>query len=123
MKVICSSMLALVGPSVLALTLPSSLAPSAMPFEVALKYPMPISLGTSTTLIFLPLRLGGLVGEPPSYGFADALAGVASQASGLVGRSSPPVQPAAMAGLIASETVTAIANAARSMMGHSLSGT
>ena len=66
MKVICSSMLALVGPSVLALTLPSSLAPSAMPFEVALNYPMPMSLGMSTTLIFLPLRLGGLVGEPPS---------------------------------------------------------
>jgi hypothetical protein len=37
MKVICSSMLALVGPSVLASTLPSSAAASAMPFEVALK--------------------------------------------------------------------------------------
>src|SRR5207245_2800576 len=48
------------------------------------------------------------------------LAGVASQASGVVGRSSPPVQAAAaMAGLVASENVTAITNAARSMMGHS----
>jgi hypothetical protein len=37
MKVICSSMLALVGPSVLALTFPRSLAASAIPLEVALK--------------------------------------------------------------------------------------
>src|SRR6266542_5938651 len=92
MKVICSSMLALVGPSVLAATFPSSFAASRIPLDVALKYPMPMSFGTSTTVIFLPLRLGALVGCPPSYGLATAGALALSQGSGWVGRSSPPVQ-------------------------------
>src|SRR5271166_74832 len=52
---------------------------------------MPISFGTSTSVISLPARFGGLVGWPPSYGFdAGAAAASAPQASGLVGRSSAP---------------------------------
>src|SRR5580658_8092342 len=53
---------------------------------------MPISLGTSTRVISLPALSGGLVACPPSYGFAaaGAAAPLASQASGLVGRSSAP---------------------------------
>ena len=53
---------------------------------------MPISFGTSTTLIVLPLRSGAPAAVPPLYGMDLAAAGVASQESGFVGRSSPPVQ-------------------------------
>src|SRR5208283_901619 len=57
---------------------------------------MPISFGTSTTVISLPALSGGLVGCPPSY-FIGAGAGGAPipHSSGLVGRSSPPSHLAA----------------------------
>src|ERR1700689_1697085 len=53
---------------------------------------MPISFGTSTTVISLPALSGALAAWPPSYGLAAAGAAAppASQASGLVGRSSAP---------------------------------
>src|SRR5579871_5857033 len=52
---------------------------------------MPISFGTSTTLISLPALLGGFVGWPPSYFTGAAGAGApAPHSSGLVGKSSPP---------------------------------
>src|ERR1700734_3716956 len=53
---------------------------------------MPISFGTSTTVISLPDLSGALVAWPPSKGLAaaGAAAPLASQASGLVGKSSAP---------------------------------
>src|SRR3984893_14857795 len=52
---------------------------------------MPISFGTSTSVIGLPALSGAPVGWPPYKGLAAAAAaGPASQASGLVERSSPP---------------------------------
>src|ERR1700733_1799786 len=53
---------------------------------------MPISFGTSTTVISLPDLSGALFAWPPSKGLAAAGAAAppASQASGLVGRSSAP---------------------------------
>src|ERR1700692_2012349 len=61
---------------------------------------MPISFGTSTIVIFLPDLSGALVAWPPSNGLAAAGAAAppASQARGLVGRSSAPSHlPAAFA--------------------------
>src|SRR5208283_4293079 len=72
---------------------------------------MPISFGTSTRTISLPALSGGLVGWPPSYFMgAAAAAPPASQASGLVGRSSPPSHlPAAFAALAANARATIVA--------------
>src|ERR1700728_1420474 len=73
---------------------------------------MPISLGTSTTVISLPALSGALAAWPPSYGLAAAgsAAPLASQASGLVGRSSAPSHlPAAFAPLAANARATIVA--------------
>src|SRR6185503_1998415 len=51
---------------------------------------MPMSFGTSTSVISLPARSGALVAAPPSYGFDVILPAPPSQGSGLVGRSSAP---------------------------------
>src|SRR5258707_4397625 len=74
---------------------------------------MPISFGTSTMVISLPDLSAALVGRPPSYALAAAGAAAppASQASGLVGRSSAPSHLLAAFALLATNDKANIAAA------------
>src|SRR5262245_25689007 len=53
---------------------------------------MPISLGTSTSVMSLPVLAGALVGWPPSYALAATVPAPPSQGSGFTARSSAPSQ-------------------------------